>query len=233
MLRLKSVSDIRDPRFLGLYRTSFPPEEQIPPSELAGLLGRGGKLYLAFDSDVFVGFSFTFEYSDILYIAYLAVVPSLRGEGYGSDILNEIVSEGGRRGCVLSIECDDGNSVPERTARRRFYERNGWKKTPLRLLSKGTDLDIYTLDSDLSDSEILSAVRAFYNSMPRRPARLRAGGSENEFGCLRQNVISYFRGSAFFPHSLSVLQNGNFDHFHYGPAVRTCYAIVGAERNCH
>lgn len=166
MFRLTESRNLKDPRFLGLYRSSFPPDEQIPPSELSNLLGKGGKLLLATDSDVFVGFAFVFENKGALYIAYLAVTPSLRGEGYGSDILESIVNDGNHSGYILSIECADYDDPSgTRTARRRFYEKNGWRRSSLRILTKRIDLDIYTIDSNLSDDEILDTIRSFYGNM--------------------------------------------------------------------
>ena len=125
MMRHVETTNLLDPRFLNLYNSAFPNIERIPPHLLARTIGHGGHMRYYYDSDVFVGFSFVFEIDDIRFITYLAVVPELRGEGYGSDILESIASDGSPRGMFLTAEVVDGekDGMKQRYDRRRFYRR--------------------------------------------------------------------------------------------------------------
>jgi len=164
MLRTVSITDLRDARFLWLYNTAFPSDEHIPPHKLYRLFGHGGRLILYYDADTYVGFCLTYEHDRVLYIAYIAIMPQLRGMGYGSDLLETVVSNGKYRGCFLTAECLEGKGreLRQRSDRRRFYRRNGWKQTGTKLFTKGTGLEVYELDSVLNEDEVLGTLNRFY-----------------------------------------------------------------------
>ena len=166
MLRSIESTNFNDPRFLSIYRVSFPPEEQIPPIFLARTIGHGGHLRFYYDSDVFVGFSLTFDYDGIRFITYIAVVPELRNMGYGSDILDYIASDGTPRGMFLTAEVveGEGDVVKQRSDRRRFYRRNGWKPSGYRITGK-VDMEVYQLDNELHMMEIIRCREKFYRAL--------------------------------------------------------------------
>lgn len=170
MFRAVDSRDVADPRFISLYRTSFPPQEQISPWKIRNLFGHGGRLRLFFDADVYVGFCITYEHEGVLHIAYLAVVPGLRGEGYGSDMLEQVVSERKIRGAFLTAEVitGKGEELKERTDRRRFYRKNGWKQSGILVPTAQTDLEVYELDSVLTPDEVLSTLNRFYDALDGR-----------------------------------------------------------------
>lgn len=163
MLR-SGESDVTDGRFLRLYRSAFPPDEQIHPAMLRRLLGHGGKLLLFEDSGEFVGFSFVYSFEGILYIAYIAVVPSKRDLGYGSEILEHILSSERYRSVFLTAEKVSGGDV-DRLRRVRFYRSNGWRRTGTVLLTRnGADLEVYQTDSGPSHEEVLRVLDSFYDT---------------------------------------------------------------------
>ncbi len=163
MMRYVETSNLKDPRFLLLYDSSFPDTEKIPPVQLARTIGHGGRMRYYFDSDVFVGFSLTYDHDGIRFITYIAVVPELRGEGYGSEILESIASDGTPRGMFLTAETVHGEKedLKQRNDRRRFYLRNGWKPTGLVIPGK-IDMEVYQLDNDLDAWEIVRCRESFY-----------------------------------------------------------------------
>jgi GNAT superfamily N-acetyltransferase len=170
MLRCVESENLLDPRFLQLYDVSFPPNEKIPPVLLSRTIGKGGKMRYFYDSDLFVGFCLTFEYGGISFVVYLAVSPTLRGEGYGSDILDHVSSEENLRGMFLTAEVTEGegDDLRQRHDRRRFYRRNGWKPTGIRVPGK-IDMEVYVLDSDIPRDDILRTRERFYDVIDGRP----------------------------------------------------------------
>ena len=169
MLRCVETDNLRDTRFLSLYDISFPANEKIPPVELRRTIGHGGRMLYFFDSDVFVGFCLTYEYDGIAFVVYLAVPPHLRGEGYGSDILDHVASERNLRGMFLTAEVTDEKAADsrQRRDRRRFYRRNGWKPTGI-VITGRVDMEVYTLDSNLQREEILLTRERFYQALEGR-----------------------------------------------------------------
>ena len=163
MLRYIESANFNDPRFLSIYHVSFPPEEIIPPAFLARTIGHGGHLRFYYDSDVFVGFSLTFDYDGIRFITYIAVAPELRNMGYGSDILDSIATDGTPRGMFLTAEVVEGekDEMKQRNDRRRFYRRNGWKPSGFRIPGK-VDMEVYQLDNEVHIFEIVRCREKFY-----------------------------------------------------------------------
>ena len=177
MMRYTETTNISDPRFLTLYNSAFPPEERIPPALLARTFGHGGRLRYYFDSDAFVGFSLTYDHDGVRFITYIAVVPELRGEGYGSDILDSIASDGTPRGMFLTAETVEGKGeeMKQRNDRRRFYRRNGWKPTGFIIPGKVTR-EVYQLDHELAPPEIVRCRESFYFALDGQYRRIRASG---------------------------------------------------------
>lgn len=99
-----------------LYEAAFPPEERRTwaprPEGLRLRVARG-------DDGSFLGFVTTWQLpDDVTYVEHLATLPSLRGQGIGGRIIDDLPER-----VVLEVE------LPEtEEARRRigFYERHGF-----------------------------------------------------------------------------------------------------------
>lgn len=67
-------------------------------------------------------------YKDIIYVFYLAINENLRGQGYGSKILNLIKDKYSNHRIILNIEEIDKNSdnYKQRVKRKEFYKKNGF-----------------------------------------------------------------------------------------------------------
>lgn len=81
-----------------LYKQAFPKEEKAP------------------------------YYKDIVFVFYLAIDEKLRGQGYGSKILNSIKSKYNNHRIILNIEEIDksSNNYEQRVKRKEFYRKNGF-----------------------------------------------------------------------------------------------------------
>lgn len=163
MLREVITRDVSDPRFLQLYRGSFPDSERIPIRNIQRTFGRGGTLRFFFDSDVFVGFTFAFETEGTIFFVYLAVEPSQRGKGYGTDILSMMAESKGRKHMFLVLEkvSGEGEEYRVRKARRDLYLRNGWHPTGTDILSDGFWFESMYIDSQVTEEEMLATVKYY------------------------------------------------------------------------
>ena len=94
-----------------LYNSAFPKEERIP-IWLLKLLARKNKakFYGINDDKKFIGLVYNVCYKDIILIYYFAIDEELRGQGYGSRVLEYIKQKYNKNRIVLSIEQVDENS---------------------------------------------------------------------------------------------------------------------------
>lgn len=94
-------------------------------------LRRGVKVHAVYDDDIFVGLTIYFESAKTVYLAYLAIDPSLRGKGYGSKVLQMLEQMYPDKQIVLDIEPLDpqADNYHQRVSRLKFYQRNGWHRT--------------------------------------------------------------------------------------------------------
>ena len=94
-----------------LYNSAFPKEERIP-IWLLKLLARKNKakFYGINDDKKFIGLVYNVYYKDIILIYYFAIDEELRGQGYGSRVLEYIKQKYNKNRIVLSIEQVDENS---------------------------------------------------------------------------------------------------------------------------
>lgn len=99
-----------------------------------------------FDAEEFIGFVFYWEWDNYRYVEYLAVSSSIRGRGYGSQILKHLCD--GTHTIILEID----PLINELSVRRlQFYERVGFTLTPFRFMHLP-----YRLESEAQELLILS-----------------------------------------------------------------------------
>ncbi len=144
----------------GLYLDSFSDVEKIPRENLERALRRGGSLVEYRDNGRFVGFTFSFSNGDALFFVYFATVPSMRGRGYGAEILELFRSMNPGKRAFLATEPCDENAIDYslRVRRQEFYRRNGCKDTGKTIVSDGEVFDTMFVKGYLSNEEMVSLV---------------------------------------------------------------------------
>ena len=112
-----------------LYKRAFPREERAPYWLLKSLARKdNAKFYGIYDEKKFVGLVYNVYYKDIVFIFYLAIEEILRGQGYGTKILDLIKNEYENYRIILNIEeiDEDSNNYKQRIKRKEFYIKNGF-----------------------------------------------------------------------------------------------------------
>lgn len=129
---------------LRLYQAAFPAEEKVP---LVWLLGRSPKAGIDFwawhDGPQFVGLTYSVSSRDLTYLIFLATTPAVRGQGYGSAILDQLAALAAPLPLVLSLEPQDSqaDNRRQRQARLRFYRRSGFVSQPFQVIDLGVAYD--------------------------------------------------------------------------------------------
>ncbi|GGO01277.1 GNAT family N-acetyltransferase [Saccharibacillus kuerlensis] len=121
------------PQIKNLYNEAFPPKEKAP---LSILLRKARKPFVDFTAyyaeesanRTFIGFTYLAYHENLVFVMYLAVDPSLRSKGYGSEILEQLRRSYPDSRIILNIEAADPNAPnhAERLRRREFYVRSGY-----------------------------------------------------------------------------------------------------------
>lgn len=115
-----------------LYETAFPADEQIPWHDLMHLVEEMSLDFTAYyDGETFIGFTIVYPRPSFNWYWYFAVREDLRGEGYGQQILTQLIEHYKGQSCVLDMECPNQvceNQV-QRKRRHAFYLRNGFRDT--------------------------------------------------------------------------------------------------------
>lgn len=168
MLRIeviKSSSSIL-PKVQALYERAFPENERIPMKIL--LEPMEGREFLAFYDDElddapvetsFVGFVNSITRCGICNIIYFAVEDSLRGRGYGSQILQHVRNTHPNEKIVVDVEdenaVNDAEAVAERILRQDFYIRNGFGATPVDYKWQGESYKLMVSGGHITEKEFL------------------------------------------------------------------------------
>ena len=149
------------------------PADEVKPLDLLEKLCEQGRYhcYLFYEQpEVPVGYAYLMTIDRFTLLDYLAVEPSMRGGGYGSQILpileemlpegNTLLIEAENPACAVSLE---DRSV--RLARVRFYKKAGMRLTEVLEKAFGVDFRILTGGAQVSDREIADGLSAVYAAM--------------------------------------------------------------------
>ena len=115
---------------LALYEEAFPEWERVSPAKLASYLGRGSAEALAIAGDEGpVGFMYVVPGDDLVFLQYLAVSASRRGQGVGTEAVRLLLERHAGKRVFLNVEPPDEGcpNMSQRLARMRFYSRLGFE----------------------------------------------------------------------------------------------------------
>lgn len=126
MMEIKRIETVRDslyPLFKALYADSFPVfEQRTEVQQIAAFEKQHYHLELYYEEDLFLGFIAWWSYGTYIYIEHYAIHVSLRGQGYGSRILQSFIAS---HPAIILLEIDP--IVDEKSAARlRFYQKCGF-----------------------------------------------------------------------------------------------------------
>lgn len=133
------------PSVEALAREAFPPEEYLSPAKLVEMAEqRQVDFWGLYDGNTFIGFMVISIYSDLCYLFFLAVEPSVRSCGYGSQALDLIGDLYPNKQQVVDFEMVDASALnnAQRISRKAFYVRNGYKTTGKFISYLGVDYEI-------------------------------------------------------------------------------------------
>lgn len=129
-----------------LYETAFPAEEKIAKNELLMRYQQGQCQILSIsDQERFVGLAILFFCKDTSFLAYLAIEPSCRGRGYGSQTLKQL--QANYPNLILEIESTyrpQSQNYYQRKQRKAFYLKNNLRTLNYTVSCYGVEMELMT-----------------------------------------------------------------------------------------
>ncbi len=149
-----------------LYESAFEAKDKIPETNLIRAMNNGATLREYYDDDKFVGFTYDYPVGDIVYVGYLATSPSMRGKGYGKQILDAFRSYYKGKRIFLLVESLDPTAKNNeiRNRRQKFYLRNGCTKPGFIAKSEGFWFDCMFMQGSMTKKEVDETLTKFENS---------------------------------------------------------------------
>lgn len=118
-----------------LLVSAFPESERPPVDYFFTNFENDNNVLLAYyENDIFIGFSALTFYKDICYIFFLAVSPTYRNKGYGSQIIEILKKDYSH--CILLLAYEEVDqkypNYLERINREKFYLKRGFINNDLK-----------------------------------------------------------------------------------------------------
>ncbi len=152
-----------DEEVRSLYESSFSEAEKIPAVNIARALDGGAFLDRYSEDEEFIGFTMGFVHRDMVFLVYFATRPEVRGNGYGSEILDMLRDEFSTYRMFLVTEPLDPGVEDNcmRVRRQAFYRRNGCRDTGVKVVSDGEWFDTMFVQGTLTEDEMVSVIRNY------------------------------------------------------------------------
>lgn len=138
-----------------LYMRSFPANERGSLMKLVSDSSGYSEVIAFYEDETFCGFVCLLTCRGITHIIYFAVDESLRGKGYGSEILAHIRKTKPQNRIIADIEAENDTAAnnEQRCRRKRFYIKNGFKVSGVAYGWRRESYEIMICGGELSANE--------------------------------------------------------------------------------
>lgn len=139
-----------------LYIGAFPANERAPFYMLKKRAKQGrGEMLAAYDNNELVGMAYIIGDTDLGYLFYFAIMPELRGKGYGSKILSLLRERysGGRLFLAREQLDKSADNYSQRVKRHEFYLKNGFADLNATIREAGVVYDVMITNGKVSPQE--------------------------------------------------------------------------------
>ena len=172
------------PEIKEIYMEAFPKAERKPYFVLrCSVKKKKAMVMTASECGQVQGFVVLIPYRDMVMVDYLAVSSKIRSKGTGSYILEQVCRQFPDKKIVLLIERldDTASNREQRSARRKFYMKNGFTSADIFMTGASGDMEILNYGGRVSDTEYMSLQQYALGKLFFRLSRIRivSGGTEN------------------------------------------------------
>ena len=164
-MQIKKVK-LRNIDVQNIYIDSFPKNERMPFPMMVAMSKLWNTDFWAFyDKDTLCGFIYLTHNRKIVFVMFLAVDKTIRSNGYGSAILQEIQYKYPDKKIIISIEPCDKNTpdIELRVRRKDFYLRNGYRETGYRMKLNGVVQEIIIRNGEFDKKQFRTFFAVYSN----------------------------------------------------------------------
>lgn len=158
----KSSKDIHEIK--GTFRESFPVHERLP---MWFLLWKSKRDFIDFlgvyDEDKLIGYTYLITNDNLTFVLYLTIDSKIRSKGYGGLVLSKIKEHFPNNRIILNIEAveETAANYEQRLQRKRFYMRNGYRRTNFNILDAGNAYEVLVCGKDVTIEEYRDLIQRF------------------------------------------------------------------------
>lgn len=141
-----------------IYFEAFPKPERKPFFILRrSVENEKAQLLTSVENSILQGFIAVIPYKDTVMVDYLAVSSTIRSQGTGSKMLQEVCRRFPDKKIVLLIERldDSAENREQRIARRRFYLKNGFTSSDIYITGHSGNMEILNFGGTVSLQEYM------------------------------------------------------------------------------
>jgi len=155
-------------RVIELFFEAFPKVQRLPAWVVKFRMRNGKTGFDAlYEQDNWLGFIYTKEYKDIVFVKFFAIATLCRSTGYGSKVINALAELHSEKRIVLNIEELDEKSEndQQRVKRKAFYEKNGFRSTGYLIKEPAERQEMLIRGGSITKSEIDSMYKHFLGNL--------------------------------------------------------------------
>ena len=183
--KMKNLSDVNK-----IYKNSFPKIERESLFLLIlNVYLKKAEIFCLYDDDVLCGFTYLFNYKNLVFIFYLAIDSNKRSKGYGSYLLKWCLNEKKDKKVYLNIdELDEKFSdYGTRLKRLYFYLLNGLYLTDYLSVEEECNFNILSANKDFSVDEYIKLDKVITTRLLDKKSKIEKNSNEN-FYKLKEKV---------------------------------------------
>lgn len=112
-----------------MYKSAFPKEERYPFCIVKQCARSSNVEFNAiYDENRLIGMEYILKYGDTIYLFYLAINKNYRNNGYGSQVLKDLIKRNKEKIIILCIDRPN-NEEKIKLKRKEFYLKNNFYST--------------------------------------------------------------------------------------------------------
>ena len=115
----------------------FPEKQRLNLRNYINDEGKNSSVVAIVVNETFAGFAIVLFTKEIAHLIYLAIEPSMQGDGLGSQVLHQLI-EYFKQPLIADVENDEVicDNHGERVSRINFYIRNGFNRTSVKTYTR-------------------------------------------------------------------------------------------------
>lgn len=136
-----------------LYKKAFPIYERKPFAMIFQTFQKGVcDVWFIEDNNTFIGLAITLNDKDVVLLDYFAIDEQLRGQGYGSKVLQELQKLYNNERLFIEIESTliNSDNQEERLKRKQFYLKNGMRELGILANVFGTEMELMSFSQTIT-----------------------------------------------------------------------------------